>query len=67
MDLAAASVAELLDGLDERWRGMRDRLCTTEPAIRQHINVFVDGERARLDTALRPGAVVRIIPAVSGG
>ena len=46
---------------------MRDRLCSSEPAIRRHINVFVDGERAGLATALGPDTVVQIIPAVSGG
>lgn len=37
------------------------------PVIREHINVFVDGERSTLDTPLRPGAEVRVITAVSGG
>ena len=35
-----------IDALDARWPGMRDRLCDSTPAIRRHINVFVDGERA---------------------
>ena len=46
---------------------MRDRLCDTTPAIRRHINVFVEGKRARLDTRLAPGADVYILTAVSGG
>jgi molybdopterin converting factor small subunit len=63
----AACVRDLVGHLDARWPGMRDRLCTSDGAIRQHVNVFVDGERARPDTALRPGTVVHIIPAISGG
>ena len=31
---------------------MRDRLCDTTPAVRRHINVFVDGRRAKLITTL---------------
>lgn len=46
--------AFLLDALDARWPGMRDRLCDSTPAIRRHLNVFVDGRRARLDTPLPP-------------
>jgi molybdopterin converting factor small subunit len=65
--LDAVSVGDLLWRLNEDWPGMRDRLCSSDGAIRQHINVFVDGERAKPDTALRPGTVVQIIPAVSGG
>jgi molybdopterin synthase sulfur carrier subunit len=63
----AATVAELLDALDERWPGMRDRLCDTRPAIRKHIRVFVDGTPALLDTALPAGAEVFILTAMSGG
>jgi molybdopterin converting factor small subunit len=64
---AAASVAEIMDALDERWPGMRDRLIDSTPRIRRHINVFVEGRRAGLDTPLNPGARVFIITAVSGG
>ena len=65
--LAARTVDELMAALDERWPGMRDRLCDSRPAIRRHINVFVDGERARLETELRPGADVLVMTAISGG
>jgi len=66
----AASGATLLaaiDDLDRQVPGMRNRLLDAGPTIREHLNLFVDGERAGLDTALRPGAVVRVVPAVSGG
>jgi hypothetical protein len=36
-------------------------------AIRRHINVFVEGKRARLDTRLAQGADVFIVTAISGG
>jgi hypothetical protein len=41
--------------------------CDTTPAIRRHINVFVEGKRARLNTRLEPGADVFILTAISGG
>jgi len=65
--LAAPSVGAALDGLDARWPGMRDRLCDSTPAIRRHINIFVDGEKAGLDTPLRPGAELIVMTAMSGG
>ncbi len=65
--LSAATVSDVLDALDARWPGMRDRLRDSTPRIRRHINVFVDGTRARLETPLKPGAKVFIITAVSGG
>jgi molybdopterin synthase sulfur carrier subunit len=65
--IEAANVAQVIDGLDERWPGMRARLCDVGPTIREHINVFVDGERASLETRVGPASVVHVIPAVSGG
>jgi sulfur-carrier protein len=67
VELPASTVGEMIDGLDARWPGMRDRLCDSRPAIRRHINVFVDGERATLKTRLAPGAEVFIITAITGG
>jgi molybdopterin converting factor small subunit len=46
---------------------MRDRLCDSTPALRRHLNIFVDGERARLETPLLPGAEMIVMTAVSGG
>jgi molybdopterin synthase sulfur carrier subunit len=63
----AATVQALLRELDRRWPGMWDRLCDAGPVIRQHINIFVDGDKATLQTALSPTVIVRIIPATSGG
>ena len=65
--LEVETVAELMGALEARWPGMRDRLCDSSPAIRRHINVFVDGRRATLATRLRPGADVFILTAISGG
>ena len=67
LGLPAADMADVLDGLDARWPGMRDRLCDSRPAIRRHIQLFVDGARATLETPLRPGADVVFLTAVSGG
>jgi sulfur-carrier protein len=63
----AASVAALMDELEARWPGMRDRLCDSTPAVRRHINVFVDGKRLKLDGIIPPGADVFVLTAVSGG
>jgi len=65
--LDVATVGEMIDALDARWPGMGDRLRDTTPAIRRHINVFVDGRRAGLATPLAPGADVFVLTAISGG
>lgn len=67
VEMRAATVDEAIRELDRRWPGMADRIRDSRPAIRRHMNVFVDGERAALSTGLQPGAEVFIITAISGG
>lgn len=67
VEMEAATVRDMVDGLERRWPGMRDRLCDTTPAIRRHINVFIGGRRATLDTPLEPGAEIFVLTAISGG
>jgi molybdopterin converting factor small subunit len=67
LQVRAATVRDVIDALEAKWPGMRDRLCDTRPAIRRHINVFVAGERATLRTRLAPGAEIFVMTAVSGG
>ena len=63
----AATVAEAIDRLDAQWPGLRDRLCEPGPALRRHIHVYVDRERAGLETALEARSRVDVIAAISGG
>ena len=67
LPLPAGTVAALIDALEARWPGMRDRLCDSTPAVRRHINVFVNGKRASLAALVPPGADVYILTAISGG
>ena len=66
-NIEAATVAQLIERLNERWPGMRDRLCEAGPLLRGHIHVYVDKERATLDTALDSRSRVDVIAAISGG
>ena len=67
VEVDAETVGAALDRLDERWPGLRDRLCEPGPAIRAHIHVYVDQARATLDTPLAPDSRVDVIAAISGG
>jgi molybdopterin converting factor small subunit len=67
VDVEAGTVADAIAELDARWPGLRDRLVEAGPALRPHINVYVDKERAQLDTELRDGSRVDVIAAISGG
>jgi len=63
----APTLLGLIDGLDADYPGLRDRLCAPGPTRRPYINLYVDGQPAELDDALRSGATVHILPAVAGG
>jgi molybdopterin converting factor small subunit len=67
LDVDAATVDEALHCLDVQWPGLRDRLCEPGPVLRRHIHVYVDRERAELDTALAPRSRVDVITAITGG
>ncbi|MBW6401095.1 MoaD/ThiS family protein [Roseomonas sp. HJA6] len=66
-EVTAGTVAEAIAALDRLWPGMADRLCDSTPAIRRHLNIFVDGERARLDTPIPPRGEMLVMTWISGG
>jgi molybdopterin synthase sulfur carrier subunit len=67
VSLTGGTVRELVDALDARWPGMRDRLCDPGPVLREFINVYVDGEPADISTVVTDRSVVHVLPAVAGG
>ena len=67
MDVVAATVDDAITELEQRWPGFRDRLCEPGPLLRRHIHVYVDRERATLETPLEPCSRVDVIAAISGG
>lgn len=65
-----ATLAAVIADLERMHPGMRDRLLD-ERGVRRFINLFVNDEDARylagLDTAMRDGDSLTIVPAVAGG
>jgi molybdopterin synthase sulfur carrier subunit len=66
-----ATVAALVADLDTRHPGIRDRICDESGAVRRFVNIFVNGEDIRflqnLDTAVKAGDEVSVVPAIAGG
>lgn len=67
LDVQAETVDDVIAHLEREWPGVRDRLCEPGPTLRRHIHVYVDRERAKLDTPLDDRSRVDVIAAISGG
>ncbi len=65
-----ATVAELIEDLERRHPGLRDRLLD-EKGVRRFINLFLGEEDIRfldgLRTEVKSGDALSIVPAIAGG
>ena len=70
VDGAGATLGALIDDLESRYPGLRERL-VDEAGLRRFVNVYLNDEDVRflggLDTAVADGDSVTILPAVAGG
>ena len=68
---SAASVRAVLAELERSHPALYRCVCDETGAVRRHLGLFVNRTHVRdrhgLDTALAPGDIVTILPAVSGG
>ena len=67
LELDGATVGEVLRALEREHPDVKGWILDEQGAIREHINVFVNKEYGREETALGPGDRVHILPAISGG
>jgi MoaD family protein len=65
------SLAECSTSLDGSFPGLRERLCDEQGELRRFVNVYINGEDVRflsgLQTPLKQGDEISIVPAVAGG
>lgn len=69
--IEGATVQEVLDGLFDRYGELRSRIADEDGGLRRFVNVYVSGEDIRfldgLETPVKDGAELTILPAVAGG
>jgi molybdopterin synthase sulfur carrier subunit len=70
IEVDGGTVGEALDAVFEQHQDLRERI-TEDGSLRRFVNVYVSGEDIRfrdgLDTEVRDGDEVTILPAVAGG
>jgi sulfur-carrier protein len=71
LNLSAPSVGAALEQIEKKYPALYRSICEETGKVRRHVNLFVNTANIRdlegLDTALVPGDVLTILPAVSGG
>ena len=71
VEAEGGAVAALIDDLERRYPGMKERICDESGQVRRFVNIFVNGEDIRflnhLTTPLKAGDELSIVPAIAGG
>ena len=71
VDGSGATLDELLGNLDKDHSGLRDRLVDEGGKLRRFVNVYLNDEDVRflgaLETPVKDGDTVTVLPAVAGG
>ena len=66
-----STLSALVANLEGSYPGMKERVLDESGALRRFVNIYVNGEDVRfdngLDTSLKDGDEVSIVPAVAGG
>ena len=68
--IEGATVGEILQKMDEQYRGFGERVLDGK-AVKRFINVFVNEDNIRdkkeLDTEVKNGDTISILPSIAGG
>ena len=64
------TVRAVIDDLEKSYPGIKDRVCD-EKGVRRFVNIYANDEDIRflenLDTELKDGDSMQIVPAIAGG
>jgi molybdopterin synthase sulfur carrier subunit len=71
IQVAAKNIAELIENLEKDYPGIKGRLCDESGNIRRFINIYINEEDIRfkqnLQTSLKDGDDISVVPAIAGG
>jgi molybdopterin converting factor small subunit len=67
LTLEGGSVQEVLRALEQQYPRTVGWVLDEQGRIRQHVNVFVNGELTREDLPLAPEDRVHVLPSITGG
>lgn len=70
VEAKGASVRDIIEDLERNFPGIKERLCD-EKGVRRFVNIYQNEEDIRflenLDTKVKDGDAISIVPAIAGG
>ena len=71
VEVEGKTISDVLGQLDANHPGLKDRICEADGSVRRFVNLYVNGDDIRfldnLDSAVKDGDEVSIVPAIAGG
>ena len=71
VEIESNTLSEMVERLDSSYPGFKDRLIDESGELRYFVNIYLNQEDVRflqgLDTPMKSGDEVSIVPAVAGG
>ncbi|MFQ5464344.1 MAG: ubiquitin-like small modifier protein 1 [Thermodesulfobacteriota bacterium] len=65
------NVGQVIEDLEKNYPGIKERICEEDGRLRRFVNLYLNDEDIRfmnnLDTELKDGDELSIIPAIAGG
>jgi molybdopterin synthase sulfur carrier subunit len=69
--IEGGTVGEVIDNLEKKHPGLKERLCDEKGSVRRFVNIYANEEDIRfldnLATTVKAGDSVSIVPAIAGG
>ena len=71
VNVSGATIAAVVGDLERQYPGIKERICDEEGKVRRFVNLYVNGDDIRflseLDTPIKDGDEISIVPAIAGG
>lgn len=71
VEAKGATIAEIIDCLEENYPGIKERICDESGQVRRFVNIFLNDEDIRFleatGTLVKDGDEISIVPAIAGG
>ena len=71
VSVSGNTIGMVVEDMEQKFPGVKERLCDEQGRVRRFVNIYVNGDDIRflnsLDTPVKDGDEVSIVPAIAGG